>query len=100
MVGSVAGGACQRRDVRRFGRQRRVDRLVRLGQLESRQQPDHRPGGIELTALDAELRTARKPVVVVVEPFAAGQPGDESNVGRRVGEILVADVMAESIDRG
>ena len=37
------------------------------------QQLDHRPRGIDLAGAEAELRAARIAVVVVVQPFAAGE---------------------------
>ena len=38
--------------------------------------------------------------MVVVKPLAAGQQREEADVGRGVVEVLVADVMAETVDRG
>ena len=49
------------------------DRFVRLRELERNEQPDQRPGRIDFTFAETELRTARITVVVVVEPFATGQ---------------------------
>src|SRR5262249_53135630 len=75
------------------------DRLVRFGETERDEEPDDRPGRIEFARAEAELRAARISVMVVVQAFAAGQERDEADVGRRVVEVAVADVVAETVDR-
>ena len=60
------------------------------------QQLDDRPRRIDLAGLEAEFRTARETVMVVVEPFAAGEKRDEPEIGRGVVEVLVTDRMASS----
>ena len=75
------------------------DRLVRLRELQRNQQLDDRPGGIDLARPEAELRAARIAVMVVVQPLAAGDQRERADVGRGVVEVLVADVVAEAVDR-
>ena len=36
--------------------------------------------------------------MIVVQPFAAGQQREQADVGRRVREILVADLVAQTVD--
>jgi hypothetical protein len=44
-----------------------------MGKPEEDQEFDYGPGGIDLARLEAELRAARKSVVVVVKSLTAGQ---------------------------
>src|SRR5207253_11475447 len=76
-----------------------LDGLVRLGKPERDEELDDGPRRIELAGAPAEFGTPRVAVMVVVEAFAAGQEGEQADVRRRVVEVLVADVMAQPVDR-
>src|SRR4029453_4237427 len=60
------------------------DRLVRLGEPEQDEQFDDRPGWIELAGPEAELRAAWEPVMIVVEPFPAGDEREQPKIGGRI----------------
>ena len=66
------------------------DRLVGFGELERDEQANQRPGRIDFTRAETELRAARISVVIVVQALAAGQQRQEPQVRRGVVEVLVS----------
>jgi poly(A) polymerase len=75
------------------------DGLVRLGEAKRDEQLDDGPRGVDLARAEAELRAAGVAVMVVVQTFAARQQRDRAEVGGGIVEVLVAEDMAEPVDR-
>ncbi len=69
------------------------------GKAKCRHQLDNRPCWIKLTPTYAEFRTVLISVMVVVQSFAGGDERDEADVGGGVIEVLVPDVVAETVNR-
>ena len=76
-----------------------VNCLVRMRETQHDKQPDNWPRRIDLTGAEAEFGAPGMPVMIVVKPFPSGEQRNPSDIGRRVVEVSVTDVMAETIDR-
>ena len=76
-----------------------TDSSIGTGESEHHQRSDDQPRGVELTPPEAELRTTRERVMIVVEGFSTKKRSEETDVSRSVVEVLVPEPVAESIDR-
>src|SRR5581483_2172816 len=71
-----------------------------LGLVGAQQQPDQPPARVDLAAGQREAGRRRGGVVVVVQAFAAGDPGQPLVVG---GEVVVGSLsvgVPDGVDRG
>src|SRR5438128_12176839 len=76
-----------------------LDGLAGRGEIQRDKQLDDRPRWVDFARAKAELRAARIAVMAVVKALAAGHQRQQPQVGRRVVEVPVSDVVAQPVDR-